>query len=153
MWQSSYDLKTFTLIINPGPTLGAVNNVTSTTGTPISLNLTSTDPNGTGVYYELIDPNTLGSPLNVHVDIDHTTGQVTLTPTPGLVGVGTFTLLAGVRATPSFDIQADYSTQRFTITVNPGPSLGTVSDQSDGRWRADYLRSDLDRSQRSRRFL
>ena len=128
--QSSYDLKPFTLTINPGPTLGTVNNVTTTAGTPVMINLTSTDPNGTGVFYEVIDPTTLGSLPNIHVSINQATGQVTLTPTPGLVGVGTFTLLAGVRATPSFDIQADYSTQQFTITVNAGPSLGTVSDQS-----------------------
>ena len=53
---SSYDLKPFTLTTNPGPTLGSVSNVTTTTGTPVTINLTSTDPNGTGVFYEVIDP-------------------------------------------------------------------------------------------------
>ena len=149
--ESSYDFEPFTVIINPGPTLGPVGNVTTTIGTPVSFALTSTDPNGTGVFYELIDPTTLGTPSSAAVSIDQTTGQVTVTPNPGFTG--TLNLVAGVRAIPSIDVQQDYSTQAITLTVNAGPTLGQVSDQSTVVRRPGQFRSNFDRSDRWRRFL
>ena len=120
--ESSYDFKTFTLTINPGPTLEEVSNVTTTVGTPVGFDLHSTDPNGTGVFYQVIDPATLGSPTLVHVEINQATGHVTVTPVPGVTG--TFTLLAGVA-------QRLHSTFRPITTRNRSPSPWALDPRLD----------------------
>ncbi|HMO87146.1 MAG TPA: peptidylprolyl isomerase, partial [Lacipirellulaceae bacterium] len=77
------------------PFLGPVTNRTTVAGTPNSFTLTSTDTEGAGVFYRIVDPVTLQPPANVTVNINQATGEVTLTPAAGFTG--TINLLAGVR--------------------------------------------------------
>ena len=92
--QTSFTATAVTATQVDPPFLGAVTNQTTTAGTPVTLTLTSTDLSGGGVAYAVVDPTTFGTPANVTVSINQSTGQVTLTPATGFTG--TISLLAGV---------------------------------------------------------
>ena len=65
------------------PFLGPIATQTTTFGTPDVFNLTSTDLEGAGVTYFVVDPTTGNAPTNATVTIDQSTGQVTVTPNAG----------------------------------------------------------------------
>ena len=124
--EANYNIQAFTVTVSPPPALGTVNNQVTTVDTPDTFTLTSTDTAGAGVVYNVVDPVTLTTPTDVDVTIDPTTGQATLTPLAGFTG--TINLLAEVRSKTSPDDPTNYSTQAFTLTVNPPPTLGSVSN-------------------------
>jgi cyclophilin family peptidyl-prolyl cis-trans isomerase len=126
----NYDTGAFTLTVTPNtalkPTLGNVNNQTTTTGTAVTVTLTSTDSGGNGVFYKVGDATTFGTPAHATISINQTTGQVTITPAAGFTG--TISLLAGVKQTSATDVQANYNTKAFTLTVNaPGAPTAPTS--------------------------
>jgi cyclophilin family peptidyl-prolyl cis-trans isomerase len=97
------------------PFLGAVANKTATAGSPISFTLTSTSPSGGGITYKVASASNFSTPANVTVSINQSTGVVTLTPAANFTG--TINLLAGVRATSATDVQNNYDTEAFSLTV------------------------------------
>ena len=123
--QANYDIDAFTVTVAP-PVINPVDDVVTTIGTPKSITLTSDGTTGSDVIFNVVDADTLLPPTNVSVDIDEDTGIVTLLPADGFTG--TVHLLAGVRASSSPDDPESYSTDAFTLTVNPPPTLGDVSD-------------------------
>src|SRR5262249_15609996 len=66
-----------------------------------------------------------GTTANAAINVNPTTGQVTITPAAGFTG--TINLLAGVRASSATDTALNYDTEAFTLTV---VALNTVSNQS-----------------------
>ena len=108
------------------PFLGPITNQVTTTGTPDVFALTATDLEGAGVTYFVVDPNTGGTPNNATISIDQTSGQVTVSPTPGFSG--TIDLLAAVRAASASNDISNFDTQLFTVTVLPPPTLGPVTN-------------------------
>ena len=133
--QANYDTKQFTVTVNAAsttnPTLGPISDQVTQVGTPVNFTLTSTNPGGGAVVYKIVDPTTFGAPANVTININQSTGQVTLTPT------GTFTgninLLAEVRSAAADDVQANYTTQAFKLTVNasvPNAPINLIVDPS-----------------------
>ena len=102
------------------PTLGLVDDLTTTVGVPLSFSLASTDPLGSGVVYNVVDATTLGAPANVTVSLDQSSGLVTLTPAAGFTG--TINLLAEARDAGSPDDQANYATKAFSLAVNASTS-------------------------------
>ena len=123
--QANYDIQAFTVTVAP-PVINPVDDQVTTTGTAKSITLTSDGTTGSDVVFNVVDADTLLPPTNVSVDIDEDTGIVTLLPADGFTG--TVHLLAGVRASLSPDDPESYSTDAFTLTVNPPPTLGDVSD-------------------------
>ncbi len=134
---------------NPQPVLGAVANLVTTTGTPVSFTLTATAQTGASKTFVVAgvpsSTDTAASPLqplpaNVTANVNASTGAVTLTPAAGFTG--TITLMAGVRdqvarATDSsgnilgLNVLGNYYTQIFTLTVqagNPVTLQGTTSN-------------------------
>jgi hypothetical protein len=130
--QANYDTQTFSITVNSDavvtPTLGPISDQTTVAGTPVSFTLTSTDSIGDGVIYVVIDPNTFAAPTNVTVSIDQSTGQVTLTPATEYSGK--INLLAGVRSATADDVQANYNTEQFTLTVTATAPTGLAVDSS-----------------------
>lgn len=114
---ANYDTQAFTFTVSSStsPLLNAVANRTTTANTPATFTLTATDPAGTGVTYSVVDPNTLGAPANVTVNVT-ASGQVTLTPASGFTG--TIQLLARVRQSSAPDVAASYDTKTFSLTVS-----------------------------------
>jgi cyclophilin family peptidyl-prolyl cis-trans isomerase len=115
------------------PFLGAVDNQTTTQGTPVSFTLTSTNVSGGAITYKVADAANFGTPANATISINQATGQVTLTPEVGFTG--TINLLAGVRATSAADLQANYDTHAFSVTVTsttgaPTTPTGVAVDSS-----------------------
>ena len=115
------------------PFLGPVSNQTTTQGTAVTFNLTSTNLSGAAITYKVGDATTFGTPANATVSINQATGQVTVTPAAGFTG--TINLLAGVRASSAADSQANYDTQALTLTVNattgaPATPAGVAVDSA-----------------------
>ncbi len=109
------------------PFLGPVDNQVTTVGKSISFSLTSTDVSGAGVFYFLVDPNTLSDPANATVNLNQTTGEVTLTPNPGFSG--TINLVALVRASTQDNTLTNFDTQEFSVNV-VAPTLNPVDNQT-----------------------
>ena len=114
------------------PFLGPVTNQTTTAGTAVNFTLTSTNLETPPVVYKIVDPTSFAAPANVTININQTTGQVTLTPAAGFTG--TIHLLAEVRSSTATDTQSSYDTQAFDLTVNAvsttQPTLGSVANQT-----------------------
>jgi cyclophilin family peptidyl-prolyl cis-trans isomerase len=106
------------------PFLGPVSNQTTAENQPVTFTLTSTDVSGNGVTYTIEDPATSGSPTNVTVSIDQSTGDVSLTPVAGFTGA--INLLTTARAASGSSTSVD--TQAFTLTV--APTLDPIAQQS-----------------------
>jgi cyclophilin family peptidyl-prolyl cis-trans isomerase len=133
--QANYNTQAFAVTANAAsatiPLLGPISNQTTPVVTAVTFTLTSTDQTGNGVFYTVVDPTTFAAPANVTVSIDQATGNVTLTPAAGFTG--TITLLAGVRDATADDVQANYNTEQFTLTVTavaPNAPTGLAVDAS-----------------------
>ena len=83
--------------------------------------------------YLVVDPNTLTTPANVTVNIDQSTGEVTLTPNAGFLG--TIHLLATVRPLSN---SSEYDSQAFALDVEV-PSLDSVANQTTAAGLVDTL--------------
>ena len=105
---------------NSAPFLNDVSIPNAAPGSPVTIQLTSQDVEGDPVYYDATVPT--GSQYAVNVD--HSTGQVTLTPNTGYTG--TMTATVGVRAATSADTVDTFDTQ--TISVVPAPAAPTGVD-------------------------
>jgi cyclophilin family peptidyl-prolyl cis-trans isomerase len=123
---ANYNLQSFVLTVNAGPTLNAVSNQTTVANAPVSFDLSATNVPATGVVFSVVDPTTHSAPSNVTVSVD-ANGHVTLTPATGFGG--TLSLLARVRGANAVDDPLNYSTQTFTLTVT-GLTLTAVSNQT-----------------------
>ncbi len=134
--KSYYDTLPFTLTVTLdsalNPTLGPVSNQETVGTNPVNFTLTSTDTAGVGVAYTVVDADTFAAPTDATVSVDQGTGEVIVTPNSGFTGV--LHLLAGVRQAGAEDVQANYNTKAFSITVNSDvvvtPTLGPISDQT-----------------------
>lgn len=128
--------------VNDRPFLGPVANQATTVGTGVSFTLSATDLENDALTFVVRDANNFSAtPANVRVDIDQSTGLVTLTPEAGFTG--TIQLLAGVRdqtnrggAFTPLDDRSQFDTQRFTLTVtgdidlNPESDTGVLDDDN-----------------------
>jgi cyclophilin family peptidyl-prolyl cis-trans isomerase len=133
--QGNYLTRAFTFSI-VAPTLNPVSDQTTAEGVPVSFDAVGADPTGGGVFYTVVDANTFAAPTDVSVDINQTTGDVTLKPNAGFTG--SVNLLVGVRTAASDDVEANYTTQAFTLDVL-APTLGTVANQTTAVGVADNL--------------
>ncbi|HEY2761302.1 MAG TPA: Ig-like domain-containing protein, partial [Pirellulales bacterium] len=133
--------RTFTasVVVDP-PQIAPVANQTTTATTPVTFTLQSgLNAANSGAVYRIFDANTNDTPANVTISYNQSTGQVTITPTPGFKG--TLNLLAGVRSSTVSDSFVNYDTQAFTLTVtaNPAikPTLGSIVNQTTAEGAAD----------------
>ena len=126
--QNSYDLQTFTLTV-VAPVLAAVSNQTVAVGATNSFTLHGTDNSGQGLTYKIVDATTMQPAAHLTATVD-SSGNVTIVPDAGFTNNGTpLNLFAEVRETGSDDVQANYVTQPFTLTI-VAPTLDTVTNQT-----------------------
>jgi cyclophilin family peptidyl-prolyl cis-trans isomerase len=116
---------------NSPPFLNPVNDVTTTQGQAVNVQLSSQDvENGTRFY--AIDPNGIdGSNKPYTATINAATGLATITPNAGFVG--TFNVTFGVRQDPTIStINDQWDTQTIQVTVTAGtPGVPDLLDASD----------------------
>ena len=72
--------------VNEPPFLGPIANQTTTVGTGVTFQLTSTDLEGDAVTYSVLGATANGQAISVQSTIDQATGRVTVTPPAGFVG-------------------------------------------------------------------
>ncbi len=108
-------------VTNP-PYLGVIANQTTFANTPVSFQIPATTAAGdTSLTYIVTDPNNFGgTPANVTVSVNQSTGVATVTPTSGFTG--TVQLLVGVRDQTArngqpLTAQSQYDTHLITLTV------------------------------------
>jgi cyclophilin family peptidyl-prolyl cis-trans isomerase len=107
---------------NEPPFLGTIANQTTTVGTGITFQLTSTDLEGNAVTYSVLGAtNGSGQAITVQSTIDQATGRVTVTPPAGYSGP--INLKVGVK-----DSGGVNDTQVITLTVAGNIDLNTASD-------------------------
>lgn len=104
--------------------LGTVADQTTTAGTPVSFTIPFTDVDGDRATFAVRDLEFTGTPSNVSVNIDQTTGRVTLTPAGGFTGTVQFKV--GVRdqtdrTGQGVDANGNFDTQTVSLTVNAAP--------------------------------
>ena len=110
---------------NEPPFLNVIDNQTTTVGTGVTFQLTSTDLEGNAVTYSVLGAtNSSGNAVTVQSSIDQATGRVTVTPPAGFSGP--LNVKVGVKATGAADITRD--TQVITVTVDGNIDLDTPSD-------------------------
>lgn len=116
---------------NSPPFLGPVTNPTTTSGTAVNVQLTSTDVENGAVFYA-INPNNVNMGTQPYTaTINNTTGLLTVTPNAGFVG--SFDIIVGVRQNPTISTISDqWDTQTITVTVTPAaPAVPDLADASD----------------------
>lgn len=104
--------------LNDNPFLGPITNPTTTVGTPVSVNLTSTDLQNDAVTYQLTASGANAG--QVTINLNAATGAATITPASGFVGA--VDLIAKVS-----QAGGRLDTQKFTLTVNAGTSQSTTT--------------------------
>lgn len=125
---ANYTTRSFS-VTTVGATLGSITpSDTTAEGVTKSFTVTSSDPAGGGVVYAVRDAGTFGTPANATVSVDQA-GNVIVTPHNGFIG--NINLLIGVREAGSDDVEANYDTAAYTLTV-VGPTLDSVSTQTTG---------------------
>ena len=110
--------------------LNDVDDQTTTLGTPVQLTLTSS-PAANGLHYAIFLGNSFDAPSDVTVNIDQTTGHVTITPVAGFVG--TVSLRAAIRSANAAEDPSNYDWTDFELVVNGGPVVNDVADQTTSR--------------------
>jgi cyclophilin family peptidyl-prolyl cis-trans isomerase len=113
---ANFDTQQFTLTL-VAPTLSPVSSQTTASGAADQFILSSVNSLGNNVVYSVVDASTLAAPTSVDVNIDQSTGEVTLTPHAGFTG--TVSLLARVIDVTSANDPANFVTRPFTLTVGP----------------------------------
>jgi cyclophilin family peptidyl-prolyl cis-trans isomerase len=108
---------------NGGPFLEDIDPVTVPQNGTANIQLSAIDVEGDAVYY---GAGERGS-VDYTYDIDHDTGELTVTPPAGFVGE--MEILVGVRAfdTAATDTQDPWDTQLLTIDVTPVPVLDLLA--------------------------
>ena len=107
---------------NEPPFLGVIPSQTTTVGTGITFQLTSTDLEGHAVTYTVIGAtNSSGQAVTVQSSIDQATGRVTVTPPVGFTGP--LNVRVGVK-----DSSGTNDTAVVTVTVGGNIDLDTASD-------------------------
>ena len=107
---------------NEPPFLGTIPNQTTTVGTGVTFQLSSTDLEGNAVTYSVIGAtNSSGQAVTVKSTIDQATGRITVTPPVGFSGP--LNLKVGVK-----DSSGVNDTQVVTLTVAGNFDLDTPSD-------------------------
>jgi cyclophilin family peptidyl-prolyl cis-trans isomerase len=108
-------------VTNP-PFLGPIANQTTFANTPVNFQIPATTaPGDTPLTYVVTDPNNFGgTPANVTVNVNQSTGVATVTPANGFTG--TVQLLVGVRDQTARNLQpltsqSQYDTHLITLTV------------------------------------
>jgi cyclophilin family peptidyl-prolyl cis-trans isomerase len=104
--------------LNDNPFLGPITNPTTSVGTPVAVNLTSTDLQNDPVTYQLTASGANAS--QVTINLNAATGAATITPVSGFVGA--VDLIAKVS-----DANGRLDTQKFTMTVTAGSSQSTTT--------------------------
>ncbi len=114
---------------NAKPFLGELNGVATTSGQPVSIQLTSSDIEGDAVAYNAFNIGIVEYAMTVN----QASGEVTVTPPADFVG--TFEVQVGVKAASSPALYADstaFDLQRILVTVLPpylqGLELDAASD-------------------------
>ena len=127
--EGNYDFQTFTLTV-VAPVLGAVTNQTVAVGATNTFTLTGTDNSGQGLVYKIVDASTMQPAAHITATVD-STGHVTIVPDAGFsTPSGTpLSLIAEVREAGSDDVQSNYVTQPFTLTI-VAPTLDAVANQT-----------------------
>jgi cyclophilin family peptidyl-prolyl cis-trans isomerase len=109
--------------VNDPPFLGPIADQTTTPGTGVTFQLTSTDLENDPVTYSIVSATNAadGSVVNITSKINQATGRVTVTPPAGFVGV--INLKVGVK-----DATSTLDTQVIKVTVAGSFDLQTTSD-------------------------
>jgi cyclophilin family peptidyl-prolyl cis-trans isomerase len=118
--------------VNDPPFLGTINPITTPVNTPIIYQIPATDVEGDSIYYDAIV-----SPANANltVSVNHSTGQLTVTPSASLAA-GVYSIEVGVASSSS----GTYDTQFVAVYVTPAAPTGiqllaasdTGSSSTDG---------------------
>ena len=128
--------------INTDPFLAKIDDVHTTAGVPAILQLEAIDPEGDPPVFEAVSQHT-----ELEVTLDQVTGEVTITPNPTFVGLGSIRV-AVRRPTDS----ASFDTQTVPVFVTPaaptgievvgavdGPD-GPITDTNNGLLTDDRIR-------------
>ena len=107
--------------VNEPPFLGPIANQTTTVGTGVTFQLTSTDLEGDAVTYSVLGATANGQAISVQSTIDQATGRVTVTPPAGFVG--DILVKVGVK-----DASGVNDTQSVKVTVAGSFDLNASSD-------------------------
>jgi cyclophilin family peptidyl-prolyl cis-trans isomerase len=113
------------------PFLGPVNDVTTTSGTAVNVQLTSSDVENNLVTYVIDPKNVDGTNKPYTATVNATNGLVTITPNANFVG--TFNVTVGVRQSTNIATISDqFDTQTISVTVTPAaPGVPDLADVSD----------------------
>jgi cyclophilin family peptidyl-prolyl cis-trans isomerase len=125
--EENYDFEPFMLNV-VGASVSPIVDPTTSVGTATTVTLSSSDPVGHGVVYQIVDPTTHQPPANVSISINQATGEATLTPAPGFSG--DIPLLARVRSVDSPDVDSSYGTESFMLHVESNLTLDQPDDVS-----------------------
>ncbi len=113
---------------NSAPFLNPIAPVTGVTGTPITVQLSAQDAESNAFFFDATKPS--GETVNYTINVNNTTGLVTITPPAGFAG--TFNISMGVRGTTSTTTADQFDLQTVLVTVTPqaptGVDLAAVSD-------------------------
>ena len=117
---------------NDPPYLNDVSPVNTTVNTPTNFYLSGTDVEGDSIYYDGATTTATGTKLSVTVN--HTTGQVTVTPSSNVVGV--YSIYVGVVPTNATTGQnTNWDLEYVPVYVHPAAptsvTLLTASDTGD----------------------
>ena len=111
------------------PFLGTIAPIETTAGTPATFTIPATDVEGDAIYYAgAVDP----AITNVTINVDSSTGQATVTPASGFVGVTS--VMVGVRAPGG----ATWDTQQVPVYVKPpAPTVELLASSDTGSSNTD----------------
>lgn len=121
---------------NSAPFLNPIAPVTGVQGQPITIQLSATDVENNPFFFDASKPSS--STVDYTVNVNNTTGLVTITPPSGFVG--TFQVNVGVRGTTQTTTQDQFDTQLVTVTVGAGaPTLDLVTTSDTGSSSTDNV--------------
>ena len=117
---------------NDPPYLNDISPINTTVNTPVNVTLSATDVEGDSIYYDGAVATATGTELSVTTN--HTTGQMTVTPSSDVVGV--YSILVGVVPTNYTSGQnSNWDLQYVPVYVHPAAptsiSLLAASDTGD----------------------
>lgn len=110
---------------NPAPYLNKISPVSGTTGQPITIQLSATDVTGLAYTFDAVKPS--GETTDYAINVDHSTGLVTLTPPANFTGSFHVTMSVQGTTTRSTSDQSDI--QDVLVTV-ASAVLGATNDST-----------------------
>src|SRR5205823_892113 len=108
---------------SPAPYLNEISPVSGVQGQPVSVHLAATDVTGGSDFFDATKPS--GETTNYTINVDHTTGAVTLTPPAGFTG--TFHVLMSVQGADTRTTADQSDTENVAVTV-AAASLSAAND-------------------------